>query len=79
MQLREKKWKQKCEKMTRAVDTTELSSRPFSFCQLFLMLKENQEMKTLGTNIYGNNNIKKCRCHWKTYGTVSALKKVKTS
>lgn len=46
MQLRGGKWKYKYEKMISTVDTIKVSLLQFSFYELFLMLKENQETHT---------------------------------
>lgn len=43
--------------MMYTMETIKLSLLPFCFYALFLILKENQEINTQGTNIQKNNNV----------------------
>lgn len=43
--------------MMYTMETIKLSLLPFCFYALFLILKENQETNTQGTNIQKNNNV----------------------
>ena len=57
MQLRGDKWKYKCEKMMYTMETIKLSLFQFCLYVLFMILKENQEINTQGTNIQKNNSV----------------------
>lgn len=57
------------------METIKLSLLPFCFYALFLILKENQEINTQGTNIQKNNNVvRSTGVTEKKYIRVSAFK-----